>query len=348
MHFGVTFDSKDRASLDVVTGICKFLRESKHDVFLEEKIKNSPKNTKVSSIKSMEVDILISVGNSFNVLRTFRELGHTKIPVLSVSTSPTNFLPEITPDQFPNALEKIQKKDYVIEEHSRLEIKNGNGEMPMALNDIVITSKKSATIVSYSVIIDGKLAFKDIGDGVIISTPTGSTGYSASAGGPVIFPEAEVLVITPVSSLNQNKPVIINDSSIIQIKSIYGSVGAEIVIDGRQRTNITGNEVIIKNALAPAEFIKFKEFDKNPLEKLKKRMESGNQIAITAPPSAKFIFKVLQYEGALTQKELISMTAMPARTVRSGLNYLFKVGLVDEQKVLRDARYSVYYIKNKQ
>lgn len=347
MKFGLTFDYKDKTSLDIVREISKFIKDSKHEVILEEKIANTPKNSRISSIKTMNADILVSVGNSFNVLRTFRELEHVKTPVLSISTSPTNFLPEITPDQFPKALEKVQNEDYTVEEHSRLEIKAGNAELPMALNDVVLTSKKSATIVSYSLLIDGKVVFKDVGDGIIISTPTGSTGYSASAGGPVIFPNAKVLVVTPISSLSQNKPIIVSDSSIIQLKSISSSAGTELVVDGRIRANTNGNDVVIKNALAPAEFIRFKEFDKSVIDKLKKRIESSNAIPINAPPSAKFIYKVLQYEGALTQKELISTTAMPSRTVRSGLSYLIKNGYVDEQKSLRDARYSLYYLKNK-
>lgn len=347
MKFGLTFDAKDKASLEIVREISKFLRSSKHDVVLEGKVSKLQKDIKVVDIKSMNVDILISVGNSFNVLRTFRELGHIKMPVLSVSTSPTNFLPEITPDQFPKALEKIQSEDYVVEEHSRLEIKEGSNEFPIALNDVVLTSKKSATIISYAVLVDGKVAFKDVGDGVIISTPTGSTGYSASAGGPVILPNAKVIVITPISSLNQNKAVIISDSSVIQLKSVSSNTGAELVVDGRVRVNTNENDISIKNALAPAEFIKFKDFDKSVLDKLKKRMENSNVLSINAPPSAKFIFKVLQYEGALTQKELISITAMPPRTVRSGLGYLLKNGDIEEQKSLRDARYSLYYLKNK-
>ncbi len=347
MKFGITFDPKDKVCIATVKDVMKPLLAAHHDVILESRVPDSPKNFKRSNIKSMKVDFVISIGNSFNVLRTFREFSNSKIPVLSVSTSPTNFLPEITTDVFQSALEKIQSGDYILEEHSRLEIKSEGLEFPLALNEVVITSKKSATIVSYNLFVDDRLIFKDSSDGVIISTPTGSTGYSASAGGPVAFSNSKVFILTPIASLNQNRPIILNDGSTISIKSISSNSGAEIVIDGRFRTNIKSNEIKIKNSIYPARFVRFKEFDKNVLEKLRKRAEITNTLSINGPPSARFVFKVLQYEGTLTQKELIKMTGMSPRTVRSGLSYLIKNSIIGEQKSLRDTRYSVYYIINK-
>jgi NAD+ kinase len=346
MKFGLAFDKRDEKSMAIAREITKILKDSKQDVVLESKVPGFQWKTKIASIRSMNVDIVILIGDSFNVLRTFKELDRMKVLVLSVTTSSTNFFSEITADQFPKALEKIQNGDYTVEEYSRLEAKADGAESSIALNDVVITAGKSATIMSYEVIIDGKLIFRDAGDGVIISTPIGSTGYSSSAGGPVVFSNAKVFIVTPISSLNQNKPFVVRDSSDVLIKSIQCPTGVEVVTDGRFRAKLKGEEVLVNNADAPAEFIRFKEFSKNVFDKLKKRMPENGNLPQSAPPSAKFLFKILQYEGALTQKELIQMSAMPSRTVRSGLSYLLKSGIIEEQRALRDARYSVYYIKS--
>ena len=88
--------------------------------------------------------------------------------------------------------------------------------------------------------------FNDEGDGIIVSTPTGSTGYSSSSGGPIILNDADVIELTPLSSMEQNKPMIINSGSLVTIKNLNSKSGIEIVCDGRFRYSFKGKQITIK------------------------------------------------------------------------------------------------------
>lgn len=344
MKFGITFDARDKAASEKAQEITKILDSYNRDIVSENRTSGLSKRQKIKRISEMDADIIISVGNSFNVLRTFKELNDRTPLVLCVAISQSNFLSEITADQFQNALERLDAGKYTVEERSRLCITGTPLVFPLALNDVVLASRKSATLVSYALLKNGREIFRDTGDGLIISTPTGSTGYSVSAGGPIVMPEAKTIVTTPISSLNQNKSIVFDNNDKIEIKSIYSSHGIDVIVDGGFRSAFTGTNIMIKKADVPARFIKFKDLDKSVLERLRKRIEISKPAPTAAPPSAKFIFKILEYEGPLTQKELIKTTSLPSRTVRSGLTYLIKGKLIGEQKSLRDSRYSIYYI----
>ncbi len=338
MKLYISVDYSDKESKKSLPELTKFLRNQKTQFFLEGKDKNK-------KLKWGEISLVISFGNSFNVLRTFRALTED-IPVLGVSVYENEFLPEITLEQFKELFNKIINKEYSVEERDRIEIEINNKPLPPVLNEGVLVSRKSASTISYSLVIDGKRILKDTGDGIIISTPTGSTGYSASSGGPIILQEAKVISLTPLSSMRQNKPIVVSDDSIINIKNANSGNGLEIVCDGRFRYLLKDGDITIRRYIKPAKFVVINELKKSPVEKLKNISVMTMRNLEKAPPSAKFIVKLLQYEGQLTQKEIIDMSSLQIRTVRHGLNYLKSKGIIEERKSLRDARFSIYKLKN--
>ncbi len=184
--------------------------------------------------------------------------------------------------------------------------------------------------------------FSDEGDGIIVSTPTGSTGYSSSSGGPIILNGADVIGLTPLSSMQQNKSMIIDGNSTITISNLDSKNGLDIVCDGRFRYPFKGKRITIRRFERPANFVTINELKKTPIEKMKNRELLNTPYIEGAPPSAKFILKLLQYEGPLTQKDIINLSSLQIRTVRHGISYLKKKGLIEEHKALRDARLSIY------
>ncbi len=193
--------------------------------------------------------------------------------------------------------------------------------------------------------IGNELIWRDIADGVIISTPTGSTGYALSAGGPIISNSSNVFLVIPICSINENKPFIVDDKSVIEIGGTSSYASCEVIIDGKYRFNLNNDTVKIKKSDFPAMFVRFEPGTHGKIfHKLGMKFETSSALSRGAPPSAKFVYKILQYEGPLTQKELIKASMLPGRTVRSSLKYLIKNGLVIRQTSLRDTRQSIFIV----
>ena len=215
-----------------------------------------------------------------------------------------------------------------------------------SLNELIVNAKKSATVIRYGILIDDELIWRDSADGIIVSTPSGSTGYALSAGGPIVSEGAGVFVIVPICSLNQQKPFVVNNTSTIIIQDISSSSKCQAIVDGRIRVDLNVNTVMITKAEAQAYFVRLgKEINSRIFHKLRRKFEIPDIVPKTAPPSAKFIYTLLRYEDRLTQKEIVEMTMLPARTVRSGINYLLKNGLIIKTSSLRDTRQHIYLIK---
>ena len=337
MKFYISIDYSDSESRKALPSLLKFLKEKKAKFSVEKKEKSR-------EIDSKEFDIVIAFGNSFNILRTFRNM-KADTPVLGVSIYENEFLPEIMLEDFKRLFSRINNGEYSIEQKNRLEAFVDDKPLPPVLNEFVITANKSASVISYSLYIDNKKMFNDEGDGIIVSTPTGSTGYSSSSGGPIVLNDADIIELTPLSSMQQNKTVIANGNSLVTIKNLNSKSGIEIVCDGRFRYPFKGKQITLKKHELPANFITINEIKKTPIEKMKSRELSVPYIE-DAPPSAKFIMKLLQYEGPLTQKDIISLSALQVRTVRHGISYLKKKNLIEENKTLRDARFSIYRLKS--
>jgi len=344
MKFGIVCKYTYPLIVDEVKKIIKIIKSKKHEFEVEGELGKLLK-LKGTPIKKMASDMILAVGESPTILRTFKELGENKIPVLTISYGTAGFLAETKIKNFENDLKKIERKKYFIENRSRLSVEVDGKKLPPALNDVVVSSKKGATIVRYALKVGGELIWRDIADGIIVSTPTGSTGYALSAGGPIVSGSSNVFLIMPICSINQNKPFIVDDKSMIEIGGISSSAACEAVIDGKYRFELDKNTVNIKKASVPAMFVRFEpSVYSRVFNKLRMKFETSNALSRDAPPSAKFIYKILQYEGPLTQKELIKASMLPGRTVRSSLSYLIKNGLVIRQTSLRDTRQSIFIV----
>ena len=187
---------------------------------------------------------------------------------------------------------------------------------------------------------NGKL-WKDNADGLIVSTPTGSTGYSFSAHGPIILDEPAILSITPISSIEKKSAIIISNKTKIMITDIQSS-SPIVIMDGDVRVSLRTDSVEIEKSKYDACFIEFSK-DYAIEKKLKKRTVTLTpERTKNLPPSAKLVYKILSYEGNLTQKEVINISNLPERTVRYALELLLKKRLITQQPYLNDARQTVY------
>lgn len=168
----------------------------------------------------IKLDLVISLGGDGTMLRAARELAAKGTPILGVNIGNLGFLTEVESTEFPSAIKALKEGDYFIENRMMLSCEISNDyerKTFLALNDIVLAKGTLSRIVKYDINIDNKFYTTFISDGVIVSTPTGSTAYSLSAGGPLIYPTLNLISITPICphSLGVRTTVIDSNSKIL-------------------------------------------------------------------------------------------------------------------------------------
>ena len=176
------------------------------------------------------------------------------IPIVGVNTGRLGFLEKIKLEKLEEAIEEIISGNYSISERSLIEVTTSEkneqlSKLNFALNEITLSRKNTTSMISIDTKLDNKHLNSYWADGLIISTPTGSTGYSLSCGGPIIMPEAENLIINPIAPHNLNaRPLIIPDSTEITLKVDGRENEFLISLDSRITTLSNSNEVIIKKS----------------------------------------------------------------------------------------------------
>lgn len=335
MYFIASRNDKD--SLELSKSIVAYLKKKNLDFEIDRNVKIAGSK---KSISETDADCILAVGDDNLILQTFRNLGKKQIPVLGIA-SMQSFLAQSDATNFQQHINLIGRKRYSIQKKSRIVATFNDNQKYPALNDIGIFPAKSASLIRYALNVNDSQLWKDSADGIIISTPTGSTGYTYSAYGPIILDEPEILSITPIASIEKRTTVIVSDKSLIKISGIQTAMPI-VIMDGDVRVPLKSDYVEIERSKYDALFIEFsKEYAIE--KKLKKRTVAVASSHIkNLPPSAKLVCKILSYEGNLTQKELINASNLPERTVRYALEILLKKGLITQSPYLSDARQTVY------
>ncbi len=220
------------------------------------------------------VDFLISIGGDGTLLSVVRNSFEFDIPVLGIHMGTLGFLTDILVEELPIFLNDFRSDNYRIDNRMLVECKV-NDKTFVAFNDIVISRKTVSSMIKIKAKIDGNSFNSYYGDGVIISTPTGSTAYNLSVGGPVVYPLTEAFIITPVAphSLTQ-RPLVMPADIEIEFK-IVDEQGAVLLIDG-QDTHEVENQTVIKVTIANKKAKLIHRTKRNFFEVLNDKLGWGN------------------------------------------------------------------------
>ena len=166
------------------------------------------------------------------------------------------------PSEIEDVLEHVLRRDYMIENHTVIKLE-ADGECvdccPFALNDIAVLKRDTASMISIKAYVNGEFLVNYQADGLIIATPTGSTAYSLSNGGPIIVPQSGSLCITPVAPHSLNiRPIVINDTSVIELEVCSRSHNFLVAIDGRSMKLTEGTRLTIRKADYMVKLVKLK------------------------------------------------------------------------------------------
>jgi len=210
----------------------KFLRLS---VFGEFKFKTYEPGENLKDLKC-----LLSVGGDGTLLQSLTHIGNKEIPILGINTGRLGFLATISLEETEHALLKIIEGAYSLDQRSVLRLHSNIdifGKLNYGLNDFTIVKKDTSSMITIHTYIDGEFLNSYWADGIIVSTPTGSTGYSLSCGGPLIFPRSGNFVITPVSPHNLTvRPIVVSDASEISFQIEGRSKKFLVSLDSRIAT----------------------------------------------------------------------------------------------------------------
>ena len=197
-------------------------------------------------------DLLISIGGDGTFLETIHIVKNSQIPILGVNTGRLGFLASTQKDEIKDVLDKIKHKKYrlqsrsLIQVNSEINLFNGNN---VALNEVTVHKKDSSSMITIHTYIDDLYLNSYWADGLIIATPTGSTAYSLSCGGPIVVPGASDFIITPIAPHNLNvRPVVVPDSRKITLKIEGRSHEFLCSMDSRSETVEFSTELIISKA----------------------------------------------------------------------------------------------------
>ena len=184
-------------------------------------------------------DLALSIGGDGTFLNTAARIGDKHIPILGINTGRLGFLADVSNDDLIPALDAIMANHFRLEERTLLYVETSDGttfDYPYALNEVSVLKQDSSSMMSINASVNGEMVHTYQADGLIISTPTGSTAYSMSVGGPLVVPQAQNIILSPVASHSLNvRPLIIPDSWVIDLEVHSRSQNYLVAIDGRSK-----------------------------------------------------------------------------------------------------------------
>ena len=207
-----------------------------------------------------DVDMVISMGGDGTFLKAASHVGAKDIPILGINTGRLGFLADISPEDIEGTIEDIYNNNYRIEDRSVLEVHCDGQTLkgyPCGLNEIAVLKRDSSSMITIHAAINGAPLTTYQADGLVIATPTGSTAYSLSVGGPIMVPHSKTIAITPVAPHSLNvRPIVINDDWEITLDVESRSHNFLIAIDGRSETCREGTRLTIRKASYKTKVVK--------------------------------------------------------------------------------------------
>jgi len=288
-RIGIIAKQNKPEAVPLVRNLVEWLRPEKIEIYVEEGmgalLDSAPSGPYLSSVKREEipahVEMIIVLGGDGTLLSVARQVWNKNIPILGVNLGGLGFLTEITLDELYRVLERIIQDDFEINEREVLDtavIRKGKRIAEFTvLNDVVINKGALARIIDLETTINGEYLSTFRSDGLIISTPTGSTAYNLSAGGPIVYPSLHTIIITPICPHTLTiRPIIIPDD--VKIRALLKSRNEEVTLtlDGQQGFSLEFEDVV-EVGKAEGRILLIKSPYRNYFELLREKLKWGER-----------------------------------------------------------------------
>lgn len=258
MKWGLICNYHVKKACSVANDIYDFLRKNE-EVFAEDKFaeKQGFKGYSMHEINK-KADIIVTVGGDGTILRALEKI---EKPIFAINSGGMGFLTEVESKYAKEGLQRVIDGKYNIEERAKLKTIVDNKRLPDAANEVTIQTSRIAKMIYLQILIEDELLETFGADGVIIATPTGSTSYALSAGGPILDPCVNAMVIAPLAPFKlAARPWVVPLDKKISVKLLYKSKGSKIVIDGESPIEVTpDSKIMITGSEKKARFVRFGE-----------------------------------------------------------------------------------------
>jgi NAD+ kinase len=269
LRIGLYFKKDNKTACNIAKRIIDLLKKNYDTkIFVEKELSDLIKEISTYDVKkaSEYVDVIMAIGGDGTVIKVFHEMKDHDVPVMTVRTGHRGVLLDVSPLELEDRIKDLLEKKFVLREYERIYAYSDRFKTLPALNDIILTPSTEFVrmkIIRFSVYKNDRIIYSLEGDGVIISTPVGSTAYSLAIGGPVIDRRLRAMVITPFASIQLwARPVVLSSDETIKIVLRKDSNPAELIIDGSLRYSVEpGEEIFIKKYHRPARIIRFHDED---------------------------------------------------------------------------------------
>ena len=249
MNIGIHGKEFSKHSLPFVLDVFSILKANKANVIVSSKVDRNLKSSAFKKFKfdvyqpgeNLEnLDVMLSIGGDGTMLDSVTHIGKTEVPILGINTGRLGFLATISMEETEMSIEELFDRKFKVDKRDLLQLETDVdlfAGLNFALNDFTVVKKDTSSMITVHTFIDGEFLNSYWSDGIIVSTPTGSTGYSMSCGGPLVFPKSGNFVITPVSPHNLTvRPIVVSDTSAISFQVEGRSKKFLVSLDSRIAT----------------------------------------------------------------------------------------------------------------
>lgn len=244
MHVFIYRNRLKSQSKNIALGIMEYLSSHGVSVVMDDEDAATFDSTPVSEINPKKIDFTITLGGDGTILRAIHNFPTLTAPILGVNLGSLGFMADIPITEIYPSLQDVLKKNYRVQERIMMEGSTIEDERCLAVNEITFHRAENSSLVDLAIHVDGIYLNTFAADGVIISTPCGSTAYSLAAGGPIITPELEAFVLTPICPHTiSNRPIVLMPNKEIQVQYISELKPVEVNADGLYNYRLKTGEV---------------------------------------------------------------------------------------------------------
>jgi NAD+ kinase len=230
-------------SLKIATEVCGFLKDRGVAVVAEDQLASKIGAQPLTEKNIHQIDFRISFGGDGTILRLVHRHPHLKAPLFGVNLGSLGFLADIPWNDIFPSLEDLLKGHYQVQKRMMMDGFTSKGDTCFAVNEVVVHRAQNPCLVDLAIYVDGRYLNTFSADGIILSTPSGSTAYSLAAGGPILTPELDAFIITPISPHTiSNRPIVLMPEHDIQLKYLSPYLPVEISYDGISSFNLASEE----------------------------------------------------------------------------------------------------------
>lgn len=250
-----------KKALQLVGKMVPHLEEKGLSVMLDPRLTKHIKRSDLSTpLEKMRADLVITIGGDGTILRTCLQLPKPEPPILAINMGVRGFLAEVKPEEAFKAVDRFLTGKFKLERYMKLATYIGDVRLPDALNEVVFTSRAPAKLLHMHVWKGDVSVAECRSDGAVIASQVGSTAYSLSAGGPVIDPDIQAFVFTPIAPLTVFHPIVFSAESILHI-DLLSPKRAVVVIDGHFQTETKAEKsrITVTKSEHTSSFVRFRE-----------------------------------------------------------------------------------------